>query len=439
MNEQFFDIGWPFGGLDKRYGVAEQDRRTTILGNNVRTFDPLAQRGRGGSRPGISKWLEEQCADGVIQHLNTIVTTDAEALGWSFNGQDFGFTGVYGGIGFVSGIGGLGGEIEVNGGGGYMETLSYNERRYHLEMSASSAEGDVGETVSVSATFYDQDGIEANFTVETSREVLLMTSPRGRSGDGATLVTSGVATFNVSEASERTVTYRARDITKRKNSTNTVTVTWEDRPIRFVQSDVEGFGSGDTQTLAWPDEVTAGNLLVVAVSTFAALSTVLSITDTQGNTYTQAGAYAVNNESTSLWYAIAGATSVNEVEVVRDDVNANCLGVLEYSGVRLVNPLDGAVINSGSSDDFWFTGSIPVNQADTLVIAAFSQGSVSPSIINFVPSAGFTLRIHQPNSGAFMTLYVIDKRSASADTVMDGNASNVADYQVIAASFKPEV
>lgn len=80
--DQFVDMKFPTGGVDLSQGFASQGQGTTPIGQNVRTFEPLTLRGRGGARPGVSKYLPVQLPSGtnVIQHLNVIVDPQGGAL-----------------------------------------------------------------------------------------------------------------------------------------------------------------------------------------------------------------------------------------------------------------------------------------------------------------------------------------------------------------------
>lgn len=80
--DQFVDMKFPTGGVDLSQGFASQGQGTTPIGQNVRTFEPSTLRGRGGSRPGTSKYIAAQLPSGpnVIQHLNVIVDPQGGAL-----------------------------------------------------------------------------------------------------------------------------------------------------------------------------------------------------------------------------------------------------------------------------------------------------------------------------------------------------------------------
>jgi len=78
--EQFSDILFPVRGVDLYQAFALQRPGTTPVGINVRAYEPSTQRGRGGARAGLVKYIPQQLpltfnstATRKIQHLNYIV------------------------------------------------------------------------------------------------------------------------------------------------------------------------------------------------------------------------------------------------------------------------------------------------------------------------------------------------------------------------------
>jgi hypothetical protein len=75
--EQLF----PLNGLNVASTYDSQPSGTTPVGLNVRTFEALTRRGRGGTRPGLSRYINAQVSGAnKIQHLTYIVDPQAEAL-----------------------------------------------------------------------------------------------------------------------------------------------------------------------------------------------------------------------------------------------------------------------------------------------------------------------------------------------------------------------
>lgn len=86
MTEQEIPMRFPLAGIDLSGRFSQQKprqmpdgdyARTTPVGQNVRSFEPTSERARGGSRPGLAKYLDQPVGgiqDWIVQDLNLIVT-----------------------------------------------------------------------------------------------------------------------------------------------------------------------------------------------------------------------------------------------------------------------------------------------------------------------------------------------------------------------------
>ncbi len=79
--DQYSELQFPLNGL---YLATENETpppNTTPVGSNVRTFETLTGRGRGGSRPGLKQYIPDQLIPGVkVQHLAVIIDPQAAGL-----------------------------------------------------------------------------------------------------------------------------------------------------------------------------------------------------------------------------------------------------------------------------------------------------------------------------------------------------------------------
>lgn len=81
-NSQSIQIPFPINGIDENYAYVRQPEATSPDAQNVRAYDSILRRLRGGSRPGLSKWFDSQIesTNGILD-LNRISTTPSEAQG----------------------------------------------------------------------------------------------------------------------------------------------------------------------------------------------------------------------------------------------------------------------------------------------------------------------------------------------------------------------
>lgn len=76
------EVLFPLSGINQSSEFGRQPKGTTPSGENVRAFEVLGTRGRGGSRAGLAKFPKQQVPAGrnLIQHLNLIVDPQSAAL-----------------------------------------------------------------------------------------------------------------------------------------------------------------------------------------------------------------------------------------------------------------------------------------------------------------------------------------------------------------------
>jgi hypothetical protein len=90
--ETFAQLPFPLKGLDVNRPFSEQPPQTTPVGVNCRSYDPLLNRLRGGSRSGVSRY-GGLINNGInfIQELNTVAYVDPNTIGsvnYSSGGSD---------------------------------------------------------------------------------------------------------------------------------------------------------------------------------------------------------------------------------------------------------------------------------------------------------------------------------------------------------------
>jgi hypothetical protein len=89
LPESLADLTFPTQGIDLTAEFELQRPQTTPVGQNVRGYETLTQRQRGGSRPGLAQYVPQQVSGPhLIQHLNYIVDPQAIALSTAFDPLD---------------------------------------------------------------------------------------------------------------------------------------------------------------------------------------------------------------------------------------------------------------------------------------------------------------------------------------------------------------
>jgi hypothetical protein len=155
----------------------------------------------------------------------------------------------------------------------------------------------------------------------------------------------------------------------------------------FVQGNTgyESF-TGTSVSAAFSSNVTAGNLIVLAVGWQSSTATA-SVSDTQGNTYYSAVGPTVTTAipyATQIFYAVAQSTGSNTVTFTPSaSVNQRRLAIHEYSNVNVFDVSSAATGNGGT----FSSGSATTTHATELI---FGWGISNNGITS--AGSGFTLR-----------------------------------------------
>jgi len=170
----------------------------------------------------------------------------------------------------------------------------------------------------------------------------------------------------------------------------TYTTTGGGGTIAFVQVNaVTPQTASASVQVPYPLAQTAGNLNIVAVGWNDTTSTVSSVSDSRGNTYTQAGTtISGTGMRQAIYYAKNVTAGSNSVTVVFNQAAAYVdVRILEYSGLDTTSPLDvtaGAAGNSASPS----SGAATTTSSNELIFGAGMTASAYSAA-----GAGFTSRI----------------------------------------------
>lgn len=188
------------------------------------------------------------------------------------------------------------------------------------------------------------------------------------------------------------------------------------------------------RTLAYTSNVTAGNLLVVAVATEVGTGTTVTVSDTRGNSWQQAGTYAPTSIGTaSIWYATANGSGANTVSVLPSTSSYMSIGAIERAGNAASSVLRAVSTAASGTGTSASTNSVAALAGD-FVIAIATQGTGNIAVTVASP---FTLQVNQPDGSSSVALYAADDLSASGTEAATFTFGSSAGWATLAAAFKP--
>jgi chitodextrinase len=166
------------------------------------------------------------------------------------------------------------------------------------------------------------------------------------------------------------------------------TVNNASKPIAFVQVAAKSSSAAtNTLSLSFPAKTTAGNIILVGFD-FDANSTPSSITDSEGNTFTEVGSQLISlGGARSRVYVAKNIKGGADTITVSLSANSAWieLYISEYSGVDAVNPIDAQAGVSGNA------GSVSSGTAATTVAGDIVYGYCLGDW-NCTAGSGFTAR-----------------------------------------------
>lgn len=170
-------------------------------------------------------------------------------------------------------------------------------------------------------------------------------------------------------------------------------------------------GTGTSIAQTWASNTTTGNLIVVQVfAAFTAFSAPSSVTDSQGNSYSQpTAAQVISNGGIYTYIAqnITGGTTPTVTVNFSGSGQQNIVQIREYAGVVTASAVDVSGGSAGNSAAPSTTTASTTNATD-LIIGSFAA-NLSP--ITFTAGAGFGNPSTATASSG--TVFIQDKEVAS--------------------------
>ena len=448
MPDNLVPLDFPRGGISKLHGFGAQPPGTTPQALNVRTFEPSTQRGRGGSRPGISKYISGQIPTaGKIQCLDYVVDPAAEAILASFGNGDPGDPGVTDPStnppGSVIGDGKFRnpGNTWRTGGSGMqpnrnVQVVINNPVHGTVVASPDHVAANGTDISTISVTVLDRYNFPA-----AGDAVLITTSPTGRVGHGTTGTVSGLGLFEVivTNTNQETVTYTAKDTTKNV-TIGSDTVTWGG--WQYIQGDAFIKQSGVSflsTSLSFPSNVTAGNLLVALIWTQSGSAITSSVTDTQGNTWTKA---IGPTQRRQLWYTVAGSSGANTITYSGTATFMTMTAIAEYSG-NSASPLDStASAGDHIGSTTWDTGTVTITSSNGLIVGGYVGFSNGTGFGSFSATGSYNYRVSDvsndspPSTMNNFCIVLGDQLNVTSNSNVQITSSTTEGYDVFGVSFK---
>jgi hypothetical protein len=425
--ESLIDLTFPVRGLDVSHAHVRQPPETTSVGTNVRGFEPGTNRARGGARPALVRYLPDALPPGgPVQHLNYIVDPSGKAqfrpIDWEPGDFPFDFWWFDGGDPLLG-----------------SDPISWVE---HFPPEMWYPPSDRLEAVRI--VWEDPADVPLHTVLSATQLNAQAVSFRNGSPVGGTFAYSPPAghTFDtLEEHYPLNAIFTPADATRYRGASRTVHIKVVPAGIAFVQASNSPTStdpySGD---VVFDSPVGAGNLIVVGVFNQVDPSApyrVSSITDSLGNTYTQAGSYADGDGaliqagvSLSVWYAISVAGGACTVTVTSGTPKV-CAA--EYSGVRATAPLRSTAKVSAVTELVPFVaGPLSVPDAGGLGVAIWAFPD-DPSTSD--PAAWTRRAMGTPLDVVDLALFDVIPEGAGSVSLTITSAFDVAFWAM--ASFRP--
>jgi len=239
----------------------------------------------------------------------------------------------------------------------------------------------VSNTVSVTATGSDNVAVtKVEFYLDNTFVSATNTSPYSWNWNTATAVNGS-----------HTLTTKAYDAAGNVGTSTAVGVTVSNvasnPSVAILQKNSNTTSGASKLTTAFASANKAGDLIVVAVSSYPAAPSATAITDTLNNTYTLVGpvTHTISGGYVAIYYAKNSKSGNNSVSFSDSTSSQKSMVIAEFSGLNATAPLDGAAGASGTGS-VQISGTMVPTAVGDLVIGAGTHDRTDVTS----PGAGFT-------------------------------------------------
>ena len=247
-------------------------------------------------------------------------------------------------------------------------------------------------------------------------------SPQTVAAGGSSTMTVTTTTASNTGTSTLVVTGTGASASRQTSVTLTVTSGTSSTPRLEQSSGATETSAATSLTTVLPTPTKSGGLLVLTAGVYTGTTNrITSVTDSAGNTWVRAGAYASAGHYSDgeLWYA-ANAKPTTSVLARTASAAVMATTLMEFSGVATSSPLD---LSAGASNTGTSAASGPVTPtaSNELVVGfAAGHGSTQPMVVN---SAGFTPLPQRTSAASTVTSVVTAYRLTTAGTPVSMTAT----------------
>lgn len=203
-----------------------------------------------------------------------------------------------------------------------------------------------------------------------------------------------------------------------------------------------GTGTVSSQTVTFPQAVTAGDTIVVAIDSWTGGACTLSggsVTDNKGgNTYTSITEATSSGHCLSVWYGYVNTGGSNFIVTVTPPaVRWMTVGIHEYRGIINPTPLNGSNTNTSLALVTAATaGNVTTTNATDMIFGAFYHSSATA--INAAPGTSFDQRVYYTD-GANEPLYTEERFvNATGTYTASQTFASTTGYGGVTVAFKTQ-
>lgn len=200
--------------------------------------------------------------------------------------------------------------------------------------------------------------------------------------------------------------------------------------IAFVQQ--KNNQTGSTATTVTPTStVTSGNLVIAYAYEDASSSAVLTMTDSNSQSYLTAGCSTIGNANSCLFYK-ENSTAITNL-TCQSSVSATlACSFKEFSGIATSSSIDGLATSSGAATSTSLaSGTLSSTQTNTVLI--YAAGNATTQTGTWTAGSGYTLSTPNPNSRNNIQYQIVSATQSSISTTMTWGTSATDRTGVFAA------